>query len=119
MKKTAYISGKITGEPNLGRYKFEHTEAKLIQLNYNVINPHKLDHSVNVFQKWYIYMRVCLAALTTSDLVVALDNYKRSRGAVIEIWCAEWMDIPVFDSKTLQPIKLGFWIKMKLLLNLI
>jgi hypothetical protein len=119
MKETAYISGKITGEPNLNRYKFEHAEAKVIQMGYNPINPHKLDHSENVFQKWYMYMRVCLAVLPTCNLVVALDDYKHSRGAVIEIWSAEWMDIPVFDIKTMTPVKLSFWIKVKLLLNLI
>jgi hypothetical protein len=119
MKQTAYLSGKITGEPNLNKFKFEHYEAKLISLEYNVVNPHKLDHSENVFKKWQMYMRVCLAILPTCDLVVALDDYKRSRGAVIEIWSAEWMDIPVVDSVTMLPIKLSFWIKVKLLLNLI
>jgi Domain of unknown function (DUF4406) len=119
MKKTAYISGKITGEPNLNKYKFEHAEAKVIQMGHNAINPHKLDHSENVFNKWYMYMRVCLAILPTCNLVVALDDYKHSRGAVIETWSAEWMAIPVFDITTMMPIKLSFWIKIKLLLNLI
>jgi hypothetical protein len=119
MKQTMYISGKITGEPNLNKFKFEAAEAKVIQMGYIPVNPHKLDHSENVFKKWFLYMRVCLRSLTACDLVVALDDYKRSRGAIIEIWSAEWMQIPVFDLVTMQPIKLSFWIKVKLLLNLI
>ncbi len=119
MKETWYISGRITNAPNQNRLKFEAAEAKVIQMGHVPINPHKLDHSENVFKKWFIYMRVCMAALPTATKVVALDDYKLSRGACIEIWSAEWMNIPVVDLITLEPVKLSFWIKIKLLLNLI
>ncbi len=119
MQKTAYISGKITNAPNLNKLKFEAGEAKVIEMGHIPVNPHKLDHSANVFKKYSLYMRVCISALTECDLVVALDDYKESRGAIIEILNAQWIDIPVIDIRTMKPVKLSFWIKVKLILNLI
>lgn len=115
--ETAYISGKITGLEDLNVPKFEKAEARLIFMGFDTCNPHKLNH--NHDKKWYSYMRVCLSEMFKCDLVVALDDYNESRGALIEIWSAEWVNIPVFDFKTMLPIKLGFWTKVKLILNLI
>lgn len=116
-KETAYISGKISNLPDLNKPKFEKAEAKVIQIGFNPCNPHKLPDNHN--KKWNSYMKVCLSHLHMCDLVVALDDWKKSRGAIIEIWNAEWVDIPVFELETMRPIKLTFWIKVKLLLNLI
>lgn len=116
-KETAYISGKISNLPDLNKPKFEKAEAKVIKIGWNPCNPHKLPD--NHDKKWNSYMKVCLSHLHMCDLVVALDDWKKSRGAIIEIWNAEWVDIPVFELETMCPIKLTFWIKVKLLLNLI
>jgi hypothetical protein len=113
----AYISGKITGLVDLNIPKFQKAEAKLIQMGFKTVNPHNIEH--NHDKKWNSYMKKCLAALQGCDLVVVLDDWQKSRGACIEIWTAEWVDIPVFDLKTFTPVKLSWWIKIKIILNLI
>lgn len=113
-----YISGKITGEPNLNREKFEAAEWHVKKvLRGFPINPHKLPDDHN--KSWCAYMRVCVGALTDCDSVVALDDWKRSRGAIREIIIAKWLGIPVVCIESGEPIRIGLWLKIKLLLNLI
>ena len=118
INKKIYISGKITGAPNLNYKKFEDAEVYIeIELGGYAVNPHHLpdDHD----KSWFSYMRVCVANLVKCDLVFALDDWKQSRGATREILIAQWLLIPVLDIKNKQLIRIGFFTKIKLLLNLI
>ena len=114
---TVYISGKITGMPNLNKYKFEAAEKHLKHFGYDVINPHKLpdDHD----KTWESYMRECTKALSGANMVVVLDCWKNSRGAIREVMMANFLGIPVVDIQTMSDVHVPFLLKVKLLLNLI
>lgn len=114
---TVYVSGKITGMPNLNKYKFEAAEKHLTQCGYDVINPHKLPS--NHDKSWESYMKECVKALTTAQMVVVLDDWKHSRGAIREVMLAKWLNIPVVSIEAMQDVEVPFLLKIKLLLNLI
>lgn len=116
MKKYAYISGKITGEPNLGKHKFEAAECLLKNEGYIPINPHKLPHDHD--KRWVSYMKVCLTTITVSDCVFVMDCWSKSRGACVEVLIAVVLDIPVYEIATLSPLKLSFLKKINLFLNI-
>lgn len=93
--KTIYLSGKITGCPDMNRNKFSCTEIILAyRLGVGVINPHKLPD--NHDKQWASYMKRDIAALLTCDSVAVLDDWKQSPGAIWEVLTALLFRIPVF-----------------------
>lgn len=114
---TVYLSGKITGMPNLNKFKFEAAEKHLTQYGYDVINPHKLPD--NHDKTWESYMKECTRALTGANMVVVLDCWKKSRGAVREVMMAIFLGIPVVDIETMRDVNIPFSLKIKLLFNTI
>lgn len=112
-----YISGKITGLPDCNRPKFLAAEALIIKKGLIPVNPHKLDDEHN--KSWVAYMKACIAALIWCDAVFVLDDWNKSRGAIREIFIALFLQIPVYEIETMNEVKLSFWIKIKLLLNII
>lgn len=115
--QTIYISGKITGAPNLNIHKFSAAEEFLKQFAYVVLNPHTLRHWHD--KKWWSYMRVCLREMCSATQVVVLDDWKYSRGAKIEVLVARWLNIPVLEIETMSELKIGFFLKVKILISLI
>lgn len=113
---TVYISGKITGMPNLNKHKFDAAEKHLTMYGYDAINPHKLPD--NHDKSWESYMRECTKALSNVDMVVVLDCWKHSRGAVREVMMAKFLGIPVVDIETMQDVEVPFLVKVKLFLNI-
>ncbi len=112
---TVYISGKITGMPNGNKFKFEAAEKHLTMHGYDAINPHKLPDNHN--KSWESYMRECTKALSSVDMVVVLDCWKQSRGAVREVMMAKFLRIPVVDIETMCDVQVPFLVRVKLLLN--
>ena len=78
-----YLSGAITGVPNLNWEQFKNAERELISKGYTVINPLRLDHSN--CKKYIDYMSVDYKALLTCDTIYMLKGYKFSRGAKLEL----------------------------------
>ena len=82
--KKAYISGKITGLSET-----EYTELfkkgckKAIDLGYEAVNPCELNHNHDL--SWANYMKVDLIAMFGCEVVIALHNWKDSKGATIEV----------------------------------
>lgn len=113
----AYISGKITGAVDGNKPKFQAAELLLLEKGYMTYNPHKLPD--NHDKEWNSYMKVCCAHLTACDVVFAIDDWKKSRGAIREIWLAEWLKIPVYSIQTMSKVKISLWLKIKVCLNLI
>lgn len=90
-----YISGKITGlteEDYVPR--FNQAEANFKAEGYEVVNPLKLDHTLNNY--WVDYMITCIDALFECDAIYMLNNYKLSRGAKIEHAIAVEMGKQIF-----------------------
>lgn len=117
MTHLAYISGPISGMPNDNRHKFRAAEHLLAEHGLTGRNPH--DFPNNHDRSWESYMKVCLPILTYCDSVYVLDGWKRSRGALREVFDAEMLKIPVYSIETFEPVKMSFWLKLKMILNLV
>ncbi len=91
--KTVYISGPISGMKDENRTAFAKAEEHLRLMNYEPVNPHKLDHS-EADDNWYRQMRVCIASMMKCDAIVLLPGWEESNGAQIEIKLATSLDMP-------------------------
>ena len=80
--KRIYISGKITGIEKEAFDLFENAEKKLSTNMVEIVNPFKLrgEHD----KTWEAYMKDCIHNLVKCDEVYMLENWKDSRGAIIE-----------------------------------
>lgn len=91
-KPTLYISGAISGTPDLNRTKFANATKQLRGLGYIVINPHELCEGVPA-EEWNKCMRICIRRLVDADKLVLLDDWQQSRGAQIEFTIAKQIGI--------------------------
>ena len=91
-KPTLYISGAISGIPDLNRPKFSNATKKLRGLGYIVINPHEICDGISAVD-WDKCMRVCIRRLVDADILVLLDDWQQSRGAQIEFTLAKQIGI--------------------------
>ena len=95
MKPKIYIAGRVTYSPEAAALEFEKAEQFLSELGFNVINPMKLNHSHD--KKWESYMKVCIKALCDSNCVYLLKDWYESKGAVLEKYLSDKLNIPKFS----------------------
>ena len=76
-----YIAGKMANLPDLGKAKFAVAAKELREYGFSVLNPAELPDGMPVIR----YMPICLAMVEVADTVYALDNWKDSNGARIEV----------------------------------
>ena len=81
-----YIAGKMKNLPDLGRSQFATAEKKLREKGFTVLNPAELPVGMPSDR----YMPICLAMVQAADTVYALDNWRNSNGARIEIRYARY-----------------------------
>jgi Asp-tRNA(Asn)/Glu-tRNA(Gln) amidotransferase A subunit family amidase len=94
-KPRIYIAGKITGLPiEEAKAKFKRAECFFIDNGYEVVNPMELPHDHD--KSWESYMRECIAALVTCDSIALLENYRNSKGALLEFEIALRLDFKQF-----------------------
>lgn len=102
--KTIYLSGPMSGMPDLNREAFERAEARCYELGARfVLNPREFWGHTDRAPEWY--MRRDLHLLTNPgggdgegvafDALLALPGYRMSRGAMAEVMCAELSGIEV------------------------
>jgi hypothetical protein len=84
--KRIYLSGGMTGYPELNYPLFNATAARLRSLGYDVVNPAEViaEHP----GVWESHMRADIAALLTCDSVALLDGWERPNGACLEVHIA-------------------------------
>ncbi len=114
--KKVYLSGPITGKPNLNIEEFEKYEQKFKNLNYEVVNPHKLftkekidemnlklENKEITFEEFHAYfMRRDIKEMMDCDFVALLKGYENSKGANIEVYIARNINMPIVDAITLK-----------------
>jgi hypothetical protein len=103
MKKTIYISGKISGDINY-QNKFEDAEALLAKAGYHAINPVKYVLPKDK-DNWHDAMKTVLSVMLCCDGIALLPDWADSKGAKIEEGLAYELNIPV---KSIED-----WIKEK------
>ena len=84
--KRIYISGPMTGMPELNFPAFHAEAARLTALGYEVVNPAKLNPDPET--GWRERMRNDLAALLTCDALALMDGWQKSAGAHLEMHVA-------------------------------
>lgn len=85
-QKRVYLSGPMTGRPDLNFPAFHREAARLRAMGYHVVNPAEItkDQSAG----WHECMRRDLAALLDCDAIALLDGWQGSAGAHLEMHVA-------------------------------
>jgi hypothetical protein len=97
-----YISGAITGMPNLNRERFKTATETLRALGFTVVNPHEICQGIPA-EDWSLCMRKCIIELMYCDMMVMLDGWQLSKGATLEFNLAVQLGI--------KPISLSVYIE--------
>lgn len=103
--KRVYISGPMTGLPDLNFPAFNAEAKRLRKLGYDVVNPAELCSSSAT---WEECMKLDLTALLTCDILALLEGWQESRGAHLEMNVAHRVKIKIVliadlhDPKTLD-----------------
>ena len=80
-----YLSGPITGIPNLNKEAFSSAAAALRAAGHQVINPHEIGQPSELLLPWADYLRAdLLAMLHDAQAVALLPHWTDSRGARLE-----------------------------------
>ncbi len=81
-----YVSGPMTGRPDLNRPAFHAAATQLRGAGYAVVNPAELNPEPD--KPWEACMRVDIKALMDCDGVALLPGWPESRGATLEVHIA-------------------------------
>lgn len=84
--KRIYISGPMTGVPDLNFPAFHAEAERLRGLGYEVVNPAELNPDPSA--GWHECMRRDLAELLTCDALALMDGWQKSAGAHLEMHVA-------------------------------
>ena len=95
--KRWYLSGPMTGLPLLNHSAFNAEAARLRALGFDVVNPAEINTAPDA--AWSDCMRVDIAALVTCDGLAMLPGSAFSRGALLERYIAEQLDMLVFEAE--------------------
>lgn len=80
-----YLSGPITGYPDLNKPAFAEAAAALRADGHDVLNPHEIGQASELLLPWEDYLRADLVAmLQQADGLAMLPAWERSRGARLE-----------------------------------
>lgn len=84
--KRIYISGPMTGMPDLNFPAFHAEAARLSALGYQVVNPAEINPDPGM--SWHECMRRDLRALLDCDALALLEGWQKSAGAHLEMHVA-------------------------------
>ena len=103
-----YISGPITGIPNLNRDAFDHEERLLREAGYEVFNPQSIAPPNWVareywtekgldpeLETWRYYMAICVGQIPLCDSMRMLPHWQNSKGAVWEHRIASMLGLEI------------------------
>jgi hypothetical protein len=91
--KRIYIAGPMSGLPELNFPAFHREAARLRADGLEVVNPAEinLDHTAN----WHDCMRADITQLMTCDAIAMLPGWEKSKGASLEHYIANSLDMRV------------------------
>ena len=88
----AYISGPMTGLPDLNFPAFHAAAALLRSQGHDVVNPAEI---CDATMPWTDCMRADIKALCDCDTIYLLPGWENSKGAHLELHIAHRLDIRV------------------------
>ena len=95
--RTVYLSGPISngGTATPERIKRNEEKFKEIRLKFDpstrVLDPTQILRQ----ETWEDYMKLTIAMLCEADFMVLLPGWEESRGAVLEVFLANTLNIPI------------------------
>jgi len=92
-----YLSGPMTGMPDLNFPAFNAEAARLRALGYDVINP--VEVNPDPAAPWHECMRKDLMALLQCDTIALLDGWEKSAGAHLEMHVAHRVGMRIVIAK--------------------
>ena len=98
--KKIYISGPMTGLPDLNFPAFHEETARLRSLGFDVVNPADLNPEPNT--GWHECMRNDLRALLDCDILALLDGWQNSAGAHLELHIAHRVGMEIVIAKEIK-----------------
>lgn len=84
-----YLSGPMTGIPELNFPAFNAAAARLRASGYEVTNPAEMDAADPAPLTWEQYLRRDIRALLDCEAIALLPGWEKSRGAKLEKHVAE------------------------------
>lgn len=97
--KRIYLSGPMTGLPDLNFPAFHAEAARLRALGYQVANPAEINPTPD--ESWQSCLRKDLAALLACDALALLPGWEKSLGANLELHVAHRVGIEILIAKEL------------------
>lgn len=88
-----YISGPMTGLPDLNFPAFHAAAAALRAVGLQALNPAELDHGFD--PAWDVCLRGDIVALVGCNSILMLDGWMQSKGARLERHIAVQLGMPV------------------------
>lgn len=89
-----YLSGPMTGLPDLNFPAFHAAAAALRARGWEVVNPAELNPDGAM--PWHMCMRADIKALCDCDVIVLMPGWERSQGAALELHIAQRLQLEVF-----------------------
>lgn len=97
MDKRIYVCGPMTGLPKLNYPRFNEVAGKLRKQGFLVNNPAEIKGDET--WTWEMYMREALKLMLECEIVLVLNGYEHSRGAMVEIQLAKELGMKVVTEK--------------------
>ncbi|WP_233099577.1 DUF4406 domain-containing protein [Pseudomonas psychrophila] len=94
-QKPLYLSGPMTGLPDLNFPAFHAMAARLRAVGHAVVNPAELDHPT---KNWGECLRRDIVALMACHCVVTLPGWEHSKGARLEVLIADRLGMTVVSA---------------------
>lgn len=89
-----YLSGPMTGLPDLNFPAFHAAAAALRARGWEVVNPAEINPDSSL--PWHECMRADIKALCDCDFIVLMPGWERSQGAALELHIAQRLLLEVF-----------------------
>jgi len=93
--KTLYIAGPMSGLPEFNYPAFFAAEKRLREAGYPVLNPARREARDD--WTWIDYMRPAIRDVSNCDGIALLPGWERSKGARVERFIAQNLDLPAMD----------------------
>lgn len=88
-----YVSGPMTGHPDLNFPAFHAAAERLRRKGYAVVNP--ADLNPDPAAEWRACMRADIKALVDCDGIAMLPGWEKSKGARLERFIAEELKLSI------------------------
>jgi hypothetical protein len=90
-----YLSGPMTGLPELNFPAFHAAAQALRQRGWQVVNPAEINPDGTM--PWHLCMRADIKALCDCDAIVLMPGWQRSQGVALELHLAQRLQLEVLS----------------------